>query len=38
MPVSIVEDPLDSVAKGTEILLDEIDLLEKIKANNEEYF
>lgn len=36
IPVTIVENPLESVAKGTEILLEEIELLEKVKANNEE--
>jgi rod shape-determining protein MreB len=36
IPVTIVENPLESVAKGTEILLDEIELLEKVKANNED--
>ncbi|MBD3362108.1 MreB/Mrl family cell shape determining protein [Candidatus Dojkabacteria bacterium] len=34
LPVLTVEDPMASVAKGTEILLDEIDLLEKVKVEH----
>ncbi|MBP9758070.1 rod shape-determining protein [Candidatus Dojkabacteria bacterium] len=36
IPVTVVENPLESVAKGTEFLLEEMDLLEKVKANNDD--
>ena len=32
LPIVILNDPLMSVARGTEILLDEIELLEKVKV------
>ena len=35
-PVIVAEDPMTAVVRGTEIVLDEIDLLEKIKVTGEE--
>jgi len=35
-PVIITEDPIKAVVRGTEILLDEIDLLERIKVSKDD--
>ncbi len=35
-PVIITEDPIKAVVRGTEILLDEIDLLERIKVSEDD--
>jgi rod shape-determining protein MreB len=35
-PVIIAEDPIKAVVRGTETLLDEIDLLERVKLSGEE--
>lgn len=37
-PVSIVDDPLMTVVKGTQILLGEIELLEKVQLKHDEIF